>query len=144
MTDQIPMLAISDGPAAFLIPTLTYLSGMNITYMEDEDWTEAQVEENVRTRGCIAMLVMHPDDFHDGVLHCGPRVSKAMSVCAEIGKIWFFLVPLEADLLMQMEGKLRVCLHGGLVYHHPDAKIVTSDVRMALVLLSLPEVRNAS
>jgi hypothetical protein len=33
------LLCISDGAAAFLVPTLTWLSSMDIVHVDDEDWS---------------------------------------------------------------------------------------------------------
>ena len=131
------LLCISDGAAAFLVPTLTWLSSMDIVHVDDEDWSLEDVERNVATRGDTIALVMHPDDFRDGVLHCGPRVSHALTVGSRLKKNWIFLVPVEVDATVKAAKVLNVRLSEGIAITGLPDGMVTSDVRTVLAMLLL-------
>jgi len=131
------LLCVGDDAAAFLAPTLTWLSGMDIVHLDDEDWSLEEVERNVATRGDTIALVMHPDDFRDGVLHCGPRVSHALTVGSRLKKNWIFLVPVEVDAAVKAAKVLNVRLSDGTAITGLPDGMVTSDVRMVLAMLLL-------
>ena len=131
------LLCVSDGAAAFLVPILTWLSSMDIVHVDDEDWSLEEVERNVTTRGDTIALVMHPDDFRDGVLHCGPRVSHALIVSSRLKKHWIFLVPVEVDAAVKAAKVLNVCLSEGIAITGLPDGMVTSDVRTVLAMLLL-------
>lgn len=147
MKDKAGLLCIGDGITSFLVPLLTWLSSMDIVYVEDEAWTPDEVEEKILTRGDIVALVMHPNDFRDGVLHCGPRVSRAVTVASRAGKDWVFLVPLDVDFAIKTAKKLTLRLHhdadgsdainDGLLVDGLDEMMTTSDVRTVLGMLAL-------
>ena len=131
------LLCVSDGAAAFPVPILTWLSSMDIVHVDDEDWSLEEVERNVTTRGDTIALVMHPDDFRDGVLHCGPRVSHALIVSSRLKKHWIFLVPVEVDAAVKAAKVLNVCLSEGIAITGLPDGMVTSDVRTVLAMLLL-------
>lgn len=131
------LLCIGDGAAAFLVPILTWLSSMDIVHVDDEDWSLEEVEHNVTTRGDNIALVMHPDDFRDGVLHCGPRVSRALIVGSRLKKNWIFLVPVEVDAAVKAAKVLNVRLSDGIAITALPDRLVTSDVRTVLAMLLL-------
>ena len=131
------LLCISDGAAAFLVPILTWLSSMDIVHVDDEDWSLEEVEHNVTTRGDTIALVMHPDDFRDGVLHCGPRVSHALIVGSRLKKNWIFLVPVEVDAAVKAAKVLNVRLSDGIAITDLPDGMATSDVRTVLAMLLL-------
>jgi hypothetical protein len=147
MKDKAPLICVGDGATVFLVPLLTWLSSMDIVYVEDEAWTPDEVEEKILTRGDIVALVMHPNDFRDGVLHCGPRVSRAVTVASRAGKDWIFLVPLDVDFAIKTAKKLTLRLHhdadgsdainDGLLVDGLDEMMATSDVRTVLGMLAL-------
>ena len=154
MKDKAGLLCIGDGVTSFLVPLLTWLSSMDIVYVEDEAWTPDEVEEKILTRGDIVALVMHPNDFRDGVLHCGPRVSRAVTVASRAGKDWIFLVPLDVDFAIKTAKKLTLRLHhdadgcadinDGLLVDGLDEMMATSDVRMVLGMLALDNETTAA
>lgn len=143
MRDKTTLLCIGDGATAFLVPLLTWLSSMDIVHVEDEAWTPDEVEEKILTSGSNTVaLVMHPDDFRDGVLHCGPHVSRAVTVASRFVKDWIFLVPLDVDFKIKTAKKLTLRLHhnigdDGLLVDGLDEMTATSDVRMILRMLAL-------
>ncbi len=137
MSNKANLLCVSDGAAAFLVPILTWLSGMDIVHVDDEDWSLEDVERNVATRGDTIALVMHPDDFRDGVLHCGPRVSHALIVSSRLKKHWIFLVPVEVDAAIKGARLLNVRLSGGIAITGLPDGMATSDVRTVLAMLLL-------
>lgn len=142
MKNKAPLICVGDGATAFLVPLLTWLSSMDIVHVEDEAWTPDEVEEKILTCGNTVALVMHPDDFRDGVLHCGPRVSRAVTVASRFGKNWIFLVPFDVDFKIKAAKKLTLRLHhnisdDGLPVDGLDETMATSDVRMILGMLAL-------
>lgn len=137
MSNKANLLCVSDGAAAFLVPILTWLSSMDIVHVDDEDWSLEEVERNVTTRGDTIALVMHPDDFRDGVLHCGPRVSHALTVGSRLKKNWIFLVPVEVDAAIKAAKVLNVRLSEGIAITGLPDGMATSDVRTVLAMLLL-------
>lgn len=137
MKDKAPLICVGDGATAFLVPILTWLSGMDIVHVDDEDWSLEDVERNVATRGDTIALVMHPDDFRDGVLHCGPRVSHALIVSSRLKKHWIFLVPVEVDAAIKAAKVLNVRLSEGIVITCLPDGMATSDVRTVMAMLLL-------
>lgn len=144
------LICIGDGVTSFLVPLLTWLSSTDIVYVEDEAWTPDEVEEKILTCGNTVALVMHPGDFRNGVLHCGPRVSRAVTVASRAGKDWIFLVPFDVDFAIKTAKKLTLRLHhdadgsddggdvnDGLLVDGLEEMMATSDVRMVLGLLAL-------
>jgi hypothetical protein len=148
------LICIGDGVTSFLVPLLTWLSSMDIVYVEDEAWTPDEVEEKILTLGNTVALVMHPGDFRDGVLHCGPRVSRAVTVASRFGKDWIFLVPFDVDFAIKTAKKLTLRLHhdadgcadvsDGLLVDGLDDMMATSDVRMVLGMLALDNETTAA
>jgi hypothetical protein len=144
MKNRAPLICVGDGATAFLVPLLTWLSSMEILYVKDEAWTPDEVEEKILTSGNTVALVMHPGDFRDGVLHCGPRVSRALMVASDNSKAWVFLVPLDVDFAIKTAKKLTLRLHhnvgvdnDGLLVDGLDEMMATSDVRTVLGMLAL-------
>ena len=137
MKDKSPLICVGDGATAFLVPILTWLSSMDIVHVDDEDWSLEEIEHNVTTRGDTIALVMHPDDFRDGILHCGPRVSQALTVGSRLKKNWIFLVPVDVDAAVKAAKVLNVRLSEGIAITGLPDGMVTSDVRTVLAMLLL-------
>lgn len=143
---QNRLAAVSDKAAAFIVPTMRYLLGMESGVAPyDEDWSLEEVERNVRGDCSVVLLVMHPGDYRDNVLQCGPRVSKALEVSDEIRKPKTFLVPveMEAAILTNPYVDLVIRLHSGELMA-TDKALASSDVRLVLALMSAVEIQNAS
>ena len=134
-TDKANLLCIGDSNAAFIVPILTWLSGMNVVHLDDEDWSLEEVERNITVRGDNIALVMHLDDFRDGVLQCGTRVSQAIIVGSRLKKKWIFLVPIEVDAAIKAAKVLNVRLSHGVTITGLPEGVATSDVRKVLGLI---------
>jgi hypothetical protein len=139
MKSKENLLVVSDDSAAFLVPTMQYLIGMQVASPPpDENWSLEEVEYNIRNRGDVVLLVLHPGNYRDDVLHLGPRVSKALYVSVELKKCASFLVPMEEEV------KIAHNMYEDLVVKDSDGNVLTfdkryatSDIRIALASLSL-------
>ena len=114
---------------------LQWLVGMQPVPCSEEQWTEDRViEEVVTTESNVVALVMHAEDYRDGAIHCGPQVTTALMVCAQIRKDYVFLVPLTVESQLSRD-EVKLVLGGEISCPQPRG-LFTSDIRIVCALVA--------
>ena len=130
---RVPM--ISDTGSACLADALQWLVGMQPVPCPEEQWTEDRViEEVVTTKSSVVALVMHTDDYRNGVIHCGPQVTTALLTCARTRKDYVFLVPMTVESQLSKDA-VKLVFPGGITCPQPRG-LFTSDIRIVCALVS--------